>query len=441
MDCGSNRKESLPIDIDGNLVLLQEGIQQLHVGVSIFDANFSLVACNRRYLEIFDLPEEMVKFGAKLTPILKLLAKRGEYGPVADIDGFANNILDALRKMEEPVTYERCREGGLYFEANTKRLKSGGYITIHTDITERKLAEKAIKEKEEHLRSILEASPIGVAVMQPSTGQILFCNHRASEMIGPASSVSDLAQEPCFFADAGRWREIMFAYEQGKDVRDVEIEVRAPHGGTFWALTTLEPIVFYGQQAVLIWFYDITEQRRIREQMARMAYHDSLTNLPNRRMFEESLHRAMARAKRLNAQGALLFLDLDGFKRVNDTFGHEMGDHVLRETARRILLCVRAQDTAARLGGDEFAVVMEDLLNSKDAITVANRIISSVSEPVKNQQQSANIGVSIGVAFFPSAQVEGCESDIAPDALIQGADNAMYQAKQAGKGTVRVSEA
>jgi len=130
----------------GSLALLQEGMHQLNVGVSIYDADFLLVACNKRFLEMFNLPKELVQEGAPLGPILRYLSEEGEYGPI-DCHEFERNVLDALRNMTEPMVFERRRADGLYYEAKTTKLDSGGYITIHTDITHRKQREAELEAR------------------------------------------------------------------------------------------------------------------------------------------------------------------------------------------------------------------------------------------------------------------------------------------------------
>ena len=152
----SNKKQSRPetffadnsllrrVTLLDEVTLLHEGIQQLNVGVSIYDANLNLVARNARFLKMFDLPEEMVRVGMPLAPIMRLLAERGEFGP-GDSDELAHNVLESLRTLKEPATYERRRANGFCYEAHTARLKSGGYITIHTDITHRKQREEKLE--------------------------------------------------------------------------------------------------------------------------------------------------------------------------------------------------------------------------------------------------------------------------------------------------------
>jgi len=172
---------------------------------------------------------------------------------------------------------------------------------------------------------------------------------------------------------------------------------------------------------------DITEHKLAEERIQHVAHHDSLTGLPNRLLFNDRLDQAVRRAKRNGLKFALLYLDLNKFKPVNDTLGHGAGDEVLMRVATRLLGQVRDSDTVARLGGDEFAVMLLDVATRDQAAAIAGKIAAAVAVPFRlgSQQQSAQIGASIGIAMYPSDATDA-------DALIKAADAAMYCAKQAG---------
>lgn len=171
---------------------------------------------------------------------------------------------------------------------------------------------------------------------------------------------------------------------------------------------------------------DVTQRRLDEERVRYQANYDSLTGLPNRSLFMDRLTQAVNTADRSAHRVAVMFIDLDGFKLVNDTLGHEVGDELLREAARRLSANIRAGDTAARIGGDEFTVVMPNLVDSHPAPVVAQRIITSLEQPFRFNRQEAMVSASIGITVFP---------DDARDvqALLRNADAAMYQAKESGK--------
>ncbi|BAY42865.1 response regulator receiver modulated diguanylate cyclase with PAS/PAC sensor [Scytonema sp. HK-05] len=174
-------------------------------------------------------------------------------------------------------------------------------------------------------------------------------------------------------------------------------------------------------------FQDITQRKRIEAQLVRNAFYDALTGLPNRVLFLERLSQVFERGKRRNNERyAVLFLDLDGFKKINDSFGHSVGDDLLMEIARRLESCLRSGDTVARFGGDEFAILIEDIKDVTDATNVAKRIQESLRLPVELKEHEILIAASIGIAL-------NCSSYEQPENLLRDADMAMYHAKQQGK--------
>jgi diguanylate cyclase (GGDEF)-like protein/PAS domain S-box-containing protein len=182
---------------------------------------------------------------------------------------------------------------------------------------------------------------------------------------------------------------------------------------------------------------DISERKEAQEQIRNLAYYDSLTQLPNRRLLHDRCEQAMRTCARHKSHGAVLFLDLDRFKELNDTRGHETGDMLLIEVARRLLACVRAEDTVTRLGGDEFIVVLQDLspdasVAFEQSTAVAEKIRSALSLPYVLNGQTCNSSASIGVELFNGA-------DRSVDELLAKADKAMYDAKAAGGNAAQSS--
>jgi diguanylate cyclase (GGDEF)-like protein/PAS domain S-box-containing protein len=176
---------------------------------------------------------------------------------------------------------------------------------------------------------------------------------------------------------------------------------------------------------------DVTERKLAEQKIAHLAHHDYLTNLPNRALFLDRLDQALALAKRGDYKLAVLFLDLDGFKAVNDTLGHDAGDLLLQCVAQRLKPLVRDSDTVARIGGDEFTFVLHDIGSGDAAIAVAQKVLAALAEPFAIARKSCRIGGSIGIAIFPDDSTD-------PEVLLRMADEAMYAAKQSGKNTFSV---
>lgn len=172
---------------------------------------------------------------------------------------------------------------------------------------------------------------------------------------------------------------------------------------------------------------DITERKRMEEQIKHMAQHDTLTGLPNRNLLQDRYQQCSRRAEREQRQFAILMMDLDGFKTVNDRLGHDQGDQLLRKVAQRLTQCIRKTDTLCRLGGDEFIMLLEDLRQSEDARRVAELVLWTLSQPFTLEPEGvAQIGVSIGISLYPT-------DGVTLEALLKGADLAMYRAKEGGR--------
>ncbi|MBI4986231.1 MAG: diguanylate cyclase [Rhodocyclales bacterium] len=207
-----------------------------------------------------------------------------------------------------------------------------------------------------------------------------------------------------------------------------EIINRRKDGSLFHDLMTISPVKDAAGTVVrfVAIHHDITQRKRAEEELAQLAHFDRLTGLPNRALFLDRIERVIAAARREQSGFSLLFLDLDGFKAVNDSHGHEAGDRVLRAVADRIRACVRESDTAARLGGDEFAVLLRTVAHREAAVIVAQKIIDSVAQAYAVAGGECRIGVSVGVALHPDDGVNA-------EALLHSADFAMYEAKRQGK--------
>lgn len=224
-----------------------------------------------------------------------------------------------------------------------------------------------------------------------------------------------------------QWRTHRKLLEQRKPFRDFVYQVLGPTGDLRWCSSSGNPVFdekghFCGYHGVGT---DITERVRGAERYRHLAYHDMLTGLPNRRLFSDRLEQAIARARRKGHRVAVMLLDLDDFKIINDTHGHSTGDEVLIAISHRLRQSVRESDTVARLGGDEFVVLLPETLHEEDAATVAQKIIETVREPVAIGNRQYFLGVSIGLALFPDHALNA-------ERLLQQADIAMYIAKRRG---------
>lgn len=207
-----------------------------------------------------------------------------------------------------------------------------------------------------------------------------------------------------------------------------ELHNKTKTGDTYWEMASIGPVKLRGDKIshFVAVKEDITQRKNMEEQLRHMATHDSLTGLPTRRLSMDLLDKAMMMARRQNNMVAVMFADLDGFKFVNDSFGHDTGDKLLVEVGERLTGCVREVDTVARVGGDEFIIIITDVDSDADVATVAEKIIDSVSSPFTMDYRDIVVGISIGVSVYP---VHG---KLASD-LVRFADCAMYCAKKRGR--------
>jgi diguanylate cyclase (GGDEF)-like protein/PAS domain S-box-containing protein len=214
-----------------------------------------------------------------------------------------------------------------------------------------------------------------------------------------------------------------------------ETTERARDGSLYTVSQTITPMRNEeGEIAYYIAIHeDVTAQKLSQERIEHMAHYDALTGLPNRALFYDRLKQAFSMAKRTQGGLALLFMDLDGFKQVNDGLGHRIGDLLLKAVAQRLSDCVRESDTVARLGGDEFTVILNEANDRGSVCKVADKIIGVIGLPFDLEGELVNIGVSIGIALQSGEAVS-------EDELVNSADQAMYAAKSAGKNTWRFSE-
>lgn len=263
-------------------------------------------------------------------------------------------------------------------------------------------------------------------------GAILFANPAAERMLLSAANglvgrhIHDFLRQTETHSD---WDSHPLAGpHDGSTTLCRECDLFQRHGGTSFPVAyTASPLDFEGSGRfgwVLV-FQDITERKKAEEELIFTARYDTLTGLPNRVMFQDYLAKALSRAERGARHLALLFLDLDGFKAVNDTLGHLAGDQLLQMVAQRLVKCVRVGDLVSRLGGDEFTIVVED--GGPDQLTIlAEKIVRVLEAPFDLSGQAAYVSASIGIALYPQ-----CGNNA--HTLIQKADSAMYAVKKGGR--------
>ena len=316
---------------------------------------------------------------------------------------------------------------------------------------EHKRTQAALRASEDTFRTLFETAPHGVAYHDPD-GRVISANPAALRILGLTMDqmLSRTSMDPRWKAVRedgsdmpGEEHPAMRAIKTGQPVKDVMMGVRVPGRDYAWILVSAMPLFKDGKLTqVYAIFEDVTERHRMQQQVQQLAYVDALTQLPNRRVLLDRLSQTLA--KRSATCGALMFLDLDNFQPLNDQHGHEAGDQLLVEVARRLKTCVREEDTVARFGGDEFVVLLTELKadpaeSVQLAQAIAEKIRARLAEPfeiaIQRSGQAAmtvehRCTASVGLTLY-------MHNDDTADAILQRADTAMYQAKAEGRNRVR----
>jgi len=270
--------------------------------------------------------------------------------------------------------------------------------------------------------------PAGILVVRIDDGSIVFSNKYLLDLLGEdAHSLFTSSWEKLFIDHKAR-QKLLVEFSEHGEIRNFEIPLRGANDRIIWGLASMAEIPSEEDDLLLFTFIDITQLKAAEEKIRNMANSDALTGLASLHLIEDRLQTSISRAKRTQNQMAVLFVDLDDFKQVNDTYGHAVGDSVLKVVADRILKTIRETDTAGRIGVDEF-IVIGDCLNGKQAEMIAQRIVKCMEKPIPVPVGVANIGASIGIALYP-------DNGSTPKVLVKVSDEAMYRAKKSGKGNV-----
>ncbi|MFF2483843.1 putative bifunctional diguanylate cyclase/phosphodiesterase [Paenibacillus sp. NPDC058071] len=333
----------------------------------------------------------------------------------------------------------RTKNGTYYWVETTivpflnEQRKPYQYVSIRNDISLRKQMEEELKESEAKYRLITENSSDLISIID-TIGNFVYVSPSHKSLLG--YDLSDLVS-----SDALRWihEEDHEAFSRAIQIQIVtkspspllEFRVRAKGGEYYIMETNINPILTPSGDIsnLSLVMRDITERKRSEETIYHLAYHDTLTDLPNRRFLMDRLRKEIHHAQRLHLQLAIIFLDLDRFKNINDSLGHEAGDRILIEVARRISHCIGSNDMVARLGGDEFVVLLTNITNSLEVEAISQKIRTSLQEPIDLGGLIHSIPCSMGIALYPS---DGRN----PDELLRRADMALYAVKERGRDGV-----
>jgi diguanylate cyclase (GGDEF)-like protein/PAS domain S-box-containing protein len=349
-------------------------------------------------------------------------------------------------------------EGSVSFQRET-----GHFLCFARDITQHKQAEVALQASERKYRDLFESTRDAIMVLDASSGSVLSANASALKMFNATDERDFLSRHPWDYSPE-RQPDGRLSTEKAHEMFETALRegthlfewMHVRTDGTEFPADVLLTKVTRGNKVLLYsTVRDVSERKRADQQIARMAHYDNLTGLVNRKVFVETLARRIARAQQDDTSFAVLYLDLDHFKDVNDTLGHPVGDELLRTVANRVRANVRAADTVARFGGDEFAILLDDLAEPVNAASVSDRILQAVGPPTTLRSDVAAIaasvsekivtalaeptmiganrihsGASVGIAAYGSDSPDA-------EAVLAHADVALYRAKAEHRGTYR----
>ncbi|MGQ0709186.1 MAG: EAL domain-containing protein [Rhodoferax sp.] len=437
--------------------LLEQAARLASLAISQHRSRAAVAASEERYRAITEwtpTPIAVHRMGTLLYVNPALARLLGEDAPQALV---GRNALDwvhpdsralvlsrvqqvGMTGAEAPPLLERYvrRDGSVVeVEAQAKRIVYGGananLVCLH-DVTERNRALQRLQLAAQ----VFDHAREGIMVTTPD-GTILEVNEAFQRITG-YSRAEVLGQNPRILSSGRQGSD--YYRSMWRTLRDTdhwvgEVWNRRKSGELYAEMQTISTVRDAQGRAVnyVSLFSDVTVAKEHAQRMERIAHYDSLTNLPNRVLLSDRLHQALIQSQRRNLQTAVAFLDLDGFKSVNDQYGHDIGDQLLVALAARMRHALREGDTLARLGGDEFVAVMVDLSDPQSSAPLLSRLLKAVAEPLTVQGYPLQVSASLGVTFYPQSE------DVDADQLLRQADQAMYQAKVAGKNRYHVFDA
>ena len=416
--------------------------EQAAVGILHTSLDGKILNYNQRFAEIVGFSSSELK-GSSFQQIT----------PPEDRAVGATALRDLLGPSHPSVTFEKRylrKDGSLIWVSLTISIQHDGegrpvhFLTFVQDIEARKQAEQklaaaqeALRASEERYRTAFQMTLDGINVNRLSDGAFVECNESFLQNTGYTRDelIGHTPLEINLWADLRDRAELLDALRRHGVCQNLEARFRKKNSDSLWGLLSASIIDLGGERCILAITRDITEAKAAQEEIRNLAFYDPLTRLPNRRLLLDRLEQAVALGHRSGRKRALLFIDLDDFKTLNDTLGHNVGDLLLQEISRRLTSCVRETDTAARLGGDEFVVMLENLSPvSEEAATqsrmVAEKILACIAQPCPIGEHECLITSSIGITVFGERHEQTSE-------ILQQADIAMYQAKAAGRNTIR----
>jgi diguanylate cyclase (GGDEF)-like protein/PAS domain S-box-containing protein len=414
---------------------LDAALNNMSQGLVMFDSAERLLVCNRRYLQMYGLSAEVVKPGCTLSDLLDHRIAKGSFSWEPQ-----QYRVEVLAAIAEEGTTERIVEIGdeRIIAVVNQPMEGGGWVATHEDITERRRSERELDRTQKFLNTVIENVPATILVKDAVEHRYVLVNRAGEEFLGVSreemigKSAYDLFTKEEADAITARDNEVL---QSGHQLFSEEHSLQTPRKGT--RLVTSKRLAILGEngepQYMLGVIEDVTDRKRAEERIAYLAHHDPLTDLPNRTAFNQRLASTLEHAATNDDVFAVLCLDLDRFKEVNDVFGHSVGDALLREISQRLRIAAEGA-FIARVGGDEFTLILAEGTQPVTAEVLAERLQAAIAEDIEIEGHCLRVGVTTGVAIYPT---DGRDAML----LLGNADAALYRAKAEGRGSIRFFEA
>jgi diguanylate cyclase (GGDEF)-like protein/PAS domain S-box-containing protein len=430
---------SLPADVDLNETL----IQHLQAAFVVHDISTKIVTFNLKALELLGLTSDQMRGKSAYDPDWFFIYEDGNRLPVTEypvnrvlrtLSPLKDMILGINRPVSNDLVWVQVNAEPVFVDDNKIRL----VVVTFMDVSVQMQIQKSLHESENRYRSVINSMHEGL-VMQLKSGEIVACNPAAEKILGLTEDqiCGRTSVDP-------RWQAIhedgtpfpgeehpsMITLRTGEPLDNIIMGIKDPDDNLSWLSINTSPIFSDGNElpdAVVSTFTNITAIKQTEEKLLFLAHHDPLTKLPNRVLFYNQVEHALKHATRNNSLVAILFIDLDRFKHINDSLGHPVGDKILLTISQMFSEALRDEDMIARQGGDEFTVLLEGFVDPESPSIVAQKLLDIMHWPIRVDDRVFYMSASIGISIFP---YDG--NDVIT--LISNADAAMYSAKEKGRG-------
>jgi diguanylate cyclase (GGDEF)-like protein/PAS domain S-box-containing protein len=416
-------------------VKLNSALNNMTQGLCMFDASGMLLLCNERYMTMYGLTPDTAKIGMSLRDLIANRKATGTFD--GDPDEYVADLMVRYRAGKYHTLSVDLADGRTIKMVN-QPIANGGWVATHEDVTELRKREKEVAETRQFLELIIDNVPAAISVKEARELRYVLINRAGEEIYGIpreqmlGKTIGELFPDRPSNTITARDRQVL---DSRTPQAFGEHVFESPHRGKRTHLSRRVPVLGEdgNPQYMLLVIQDVTEQKEAEARIVHLVHHDPLTDLPNRAAFNEHLAATLEHCAKNDQKLAVMCINLDRFKDINDVFGHAVGDELLCKIAKR-LPTVADGAFFSRIGGDEFAFIVADDKLPTSADWLAECLLASAAEPIEVEGHALHVGMSVGIAMYPS---DGTDQT----SLLANADAALYRAKAEGRGSIRFFKA